>query len=101
MHERLAARRETVMADRKEALLDSLEDLAAQLEFLGRRLDVEMLRRAAKAYREARRAIMTVDADETDLLRLFHTLNESTEEIGGLLHRFGISLGVNPVDPEN
>ena len=68
MHERLAARRDTVMSARRDALLDSLEDLAGQLEFIGSRLDVDMLRKAASAYREARHAIMAARADETDLL---------------------------------
>ena len=98
MHERLAARRETVLAGRKDALLDSLEDLASQLELLGGRLDVEMLRKAAQAYREARHAIMTAHSSESDLLRLFRALNESTTEIGALLHRYGVGLGVTRPD---
>jgi hypothetical protein len=93
MHERLAARRETVMAGRKDALLDSLEDLASQLELLGGRLDVEMLRKAASAYREARQAIMTAHSSEAELLRLFRALNESAGEIGALLQRYGIGIG--------
>jgi len=101
MHERLAARRETVMSRRKDALLDSLENLATQLDLLGRRLDVEMLQRAAGAYRQARQAILVTEANEADLLCLFHTLNQSTEEIGALLRRFGVSLGATPSDPES
>ncbi len=100
MHERLAARRRTVMLGRTEALLDSLEDLAGQLEVLGAQLDVEMLRKAARAYREARQAIMTSDPDEADLLRLFRALNESTAEVGTLLRRYGINIGIEEASAE-
>jgi hypothetical protein len=99
MHERLAARRETIMAGRKEALLDSLEDLACQLEFIGARLDVGMLRQAAKAYRDARQAIIAAQPTEADLVPLFRTLNESTAEMGALLTRYGVNLGIVPPDP--
>jgi hypothetical protein len=101
MHERLAARRDTVMSARRDALLDSLEDLAGQLEFIGSRLDVDMLRKAASAYREARHAIMAARPNETDLLRLFGALNDSTAEIGALLQRYGVTLGTAalPADP--
>ena len=72
------------------AVTDVFADLVGQDE------PVETLRRAAAAYREARQAIMVTEANEADLLRLFHTLNESTAEIGALLQQFGVSLGVPP-----
>jgi hypothetical protein len=99
MHERLAARRDTVMSARRDALLGSLEDLAGQLEFIGSRLDVETLRKAATAYREARHAIMAGQPNEADLLRLFRALNDSTAEIGALLRRYGVTLGA-AADPK-
>jgi hypothetical protein len=101
MHERLAARRDTVMSARRDALLDSLEDLAGQLEFIGSRLDVDMLRKAACAYREARHAILAAQPNEADMLRLFRALNESAAEIGALLQRYGVTLGTAgpPAEP--
>ena len=103
MHQRLAARRDSVMSARRDALLDSLEDLAGQLEFIGRRLDVEMLRKAASAYREARHAILAAQPNEGDLLRLFRALNESAAEIGALLQRYGVTLGTTEsrTDPKH
>ena len=98
MHERLAARRETVMEGRKDALLDSLEELACQLEFIGSHLDVEVLRKAAKAYRDARRAIITAQPTDADLVPLFRALNASTAEMSALLNRYGVKLGVIPPD---
>jgi hypothetical protein len=100
MHERLAARRDTVMSARRDALLDSLEDLAGQLEFIGSRLDVDMLAKAASAYREARHAIIAAQPNEADLMRLFRALNESTAEIGALLQRYGVMLGTTKLQAE-
>lgn len=87
------------MAGRKDALLCSLEELACQLEFIGSRLDIEMLHKAAKAYRDARQAIVTAQPTEADLLPLFRALNESTAEIGVLLNHYGVKLGIVPPDP--